>query len=269
MTENSTVAAEMGKPSARDYHARIYGLYVSTEMQHLRDLSTAGLEKSLGEWRHYFGGLLPKDKSAPILEVGCGHGSFLYFLKAMGYRNVEGVDASPEQVATARSLGLDNVTCGDVMNIIQERPAHYDCVVGIDFLEHFLKQDVFDLLDGLYQSLRPGGRLVLRTPNGGAPFGALQRYWDFTHEFALTSNSARQLLEVVGFTGVRVMEAGPFVHGVRSFLRVLLWKAIKLGLISYLTAETGNMHGHILTQNLIVAASKPAYAVRAGAIRDT
>jgi cyclopropane fatty-acyl-phospholipid synthase-like methyltransferase len=41
------------------------------------------------------------DRSARILDLGCGHGVFIYFHREAGYTNVVGVDKSPEQVAEA------------------------------------------------------------------------------------------------------------------------------------------------------------------------
>src|SRR5437870_7579155 len=46
------------------------------------------------------------NKAARIADLGCGYGSFLYFLHEEGYRNIAGVDISAEQVDSARKLGI-------------------------------------------------------------------------------------------------------------------------------------------------------------------
>ena len=42
---------------------------------------------------------LPEDRSAPILDVGIGHGFFLDWLHQVGYREIRGIDVDPECVA--------------------------------------------------------------------------------------------------------------------------------------------------------------------------
>lgn len=243
-----------------DYRSRFYKSYISTHFGHLRDFSPEALERQRRTFRHYYGCLLPPDRNARILEVGCGYGAFLYYLRAEGYRNVEGVDISPEQVEAARCLRIPNVTCADAVEFLNRRPETYLCVVAIDFLEHFLKQEILGLLDAIYKSLKPGGRFILQSPNADGPFAGRLRYWDFTHEFALTGTSARQILETADFGEVYIFGTDPFVHNLPSLVRVLSWKVIKTLLWVYLVAETGTIRGHLLTQNLIVLAQKPKLA---------
>jgi 2-polyprenyl-3-methyl-5-hydroxy-6-metoxy-1,4-benzoquinol methylase len=52
---------------------------------------------------------LPHDKSAKILDVACGSGHFLYFLKKEGYTNIHGIDLSDDQLEVARRTGLTEV----------------------------------------------------------------------------------------------------------------------------------------------------------------
>ena len=66
-----------------------------------------------------------------------------------------------------------------------------------------------------------------------------------------------QVLSAAGFVNMHVYPRGPLVHGVRSAARWVIWHAIRLLLVLYLAAETGSMHGHILTANLIATAQKP------------
>src|SRR5438552_11192478 len=48
---------------------------------------------------------LPEDKTSRIAELACGHGSFLYWLNARGFSQIEGVDSSGEQTHFARQTG--------------------------------------------------------------------------------------------------------------------------------------------------------------------
>ena len=50
--------------------------------------------------------VLPEDKNAKILDVGCGRGYLLMTLKKLGYKNIQGVDVDKGQIEGARSLGM-------------------------------------------------------------------------------------------------------------------------------------------------------------------
>ncbi len=239
-----------------DHRSRLYERYSTTHFAHIRDLSVSALERQRRTFRHYFGELLPGDRDARILEVGCGYGAFIYFLQAEAYRNAEGVDISQEQVQEAHRLGVSNVVCADAREFLGGRPDRYECVVAIDFLEHFPKQEVLGVLEAIHKSLKSGGTLVIQSPNGDGPFAGRYRYWDFTHEFALTATSARQILVAAGFSDVRIHGTDPFVHGIPSLFRVLVWKVLRALLWVYLVAETGATRGHVLTHNLIAVARK-------------
>ncbi|PIP43376.1 MAG: methyltransferase, partial [Deltaproteobacteria bacterium CG23_combo_of_CG06-09_8_20_14_all_60_8] len=54
----------------------------------------------------------PVDKGVAILDLGCGHGALIHVARELGYRNLRGVDGSPEQVAAARRLGIEGVEAG-------------------------------------------------------------------------------------------------------------------------------------------------------------
>lgn len=214
------------------------------------------MERQRAPFRHYFGALLPTDQNARLLDVGCGYGAFLYYLQKEGYNNAEGVDISPEQIEAARRLGVSNVMCSDVVAFLQGRTEAYDCITAIDFVDHVPKEQILPLLKAIHNALRPGGSFLMQAVNGGSPFAARLRYADFTHEFALTALSARQILEAAGFTSVQTFGTDPYVHGLRSLVRVMIWKALTALLGVYLAAETGVLRGHILTQNLISTAVK-------------
>jgi 2-polyprenyl-3-methyl-5-hydroxy-6-metoxy-1,4-benzoquinol methylase len=51
--------------------------------------------------------LLPASHSASVLDVACGEGSLLIFLRSRGYTELFGLDLSPENVEICHSLGLD------------------------------------------------------------------------------------------------------------------------------------------------------------------
>ena len=240
-----------------DYRQRLFARYFSTFYGALHTATPASLEKDCQTWKDYFRNLLPQDKLARILDMGCGYGSFLYFLAKEGYSHAVGVDVSGEQVEVARKLGVPNVLLGDGRDFLEKHPVEFDCLTAVDLLEHFDKEEILSLLCAVHRSLKPGGRLILRVPNADGPFGAKILFSDFTHELAFTPNSIRQVLMTAEFECPEVYPEGPRVHGLTSAARWVVWKAISVLLLLYLGAETGRMRGHILTQNLIAVARKP------------
>jgi 2-polyprenyl-3-methyl-5-hydroxy-6-metoxy-1,4-benzoquinol methylase len=185
-----------------DYRTRLYGHYVSTHFASLRNISIEAFERQRLAFKGYFGSFLPTDKNSTILDIGCGYGSFLYFLQKEGYRAARGVDISPEQVEAARRLGLANVYCGDIVEFLQKHLEEFDCITAFDVIEHFPKEEILPLLDTISRALKLGGTLILLTPNAEGPFFGAIRYGDFTHSLAFTKASIAQILAATAFIDV-------------------------------------------------------------------
>jgi 2-polyprenyl-3-methyl-5-hydroxy-6-metoxy-1,4-benzoquinol methylase len=201
---------------------------------------------------------LPADRSARIVDVGCGQGGLVRELFSAGYSRAEGLDVSPEQVAIAQAAGLTQVRLGDLHELADETRSGYDAVIATDVLEHLDKEEVLRTFDSVVAALRPGGCFIARVPNAGSPFGGAIRYGDFTHETWFTERSVRQLANAAGFAEVAAYPCRPPVHGWKSGLRHGVWRGFEgLMKVAY-GAETGVTRGAILTQNLIFVTRRPA-----------
>jgi SAM-dependent methyltransferase len=116
--------------------------------------------------RHRFRALLRALPPAPahVLEIGTTPGQFTAILRRAGY-TVAGVDLFPEQRAELwRSLGVEVRFCN-----LDEQPLPYDdvrfdAVVFSEVIEH-LAGSPLPALREMARVLRPGGRLVITTPN--------------------------------------------------------------------------------------------------------
>lgn len=242
----------------REYRDRIYDHYV-----HARDvpLVRAGID-ALESRRPYLAAMVrrhfPADRDAVVLDLGCGHGSILHVAMRAGYRNLRGVDRSPEQVEEARRLGIPNVEQGDIMEEVERTAAEsVDVVLTFDVVEHFTRDELLRLVDGVHRILRPGGRWIIHTPNAESPFFGRIRYGDITHEQAFTRTSMGQVLLSSGFRELRCFEDAPVVHGLKSGLRFVAWKLVRGALRAYLAAETGSTdRSVILSQNFLVVATR-------------
>lgn len=242
-----------------NYRVRIYSHYVSAWDASKVPSSLAELENRRPTMRYVIDKFFPKDKAANILDLGCGHGTLVYFAHQAGYANVRGVDVSAQQVALAQQLGIANVTQDDLMATLRETPPEtLDAVIAFDVIEHFTKDELVDLVDAIRCALKPGGCWIIHMPNANSPLMGSVRYGDFTHEQAFTPTSIQQLLKASGFNRCLFAECGPRVHGLKSLMRVILWQIVRGFLSVVNAAETGAIGGGaaVWTRNFYAVAYK-------------
>ena len=240
-----------------DYRSRIYDYYVHARTESLAPATLEAMGSRAPYMRRMIAQHFPADRDSRILDLGAGHGTLVHFAREAGYRNVLGVDRSPEQVAEARRLGIAGVEEGDLMDTMASlAPDSQDVVVAFDVIEHFTRNELLPFADEVRRVLKPGGRWIIHTPNAESPFFGRIRYGDLTHEQAFTSTSIGQLLLSSGFSSLRSFEDTPIAHGMASTGRLLVWKAIRALLRLYIAAETGSTAPAIFTQNFLTVAVK-------------
>jgi len=240
-----------------DYRTRIYENYASN----FQDAPEAFNEAAAWHWgraqRYYFRQWLPEDKNAKIVDLACGGGKLLYFFKRMNYTNVAGVDISPEQVKLARQVTSD-VEEANVLDWLEAHPASFDLITGFDIVEHFHKDEVLRFLDACYGALKPGGRLILQTPNAESPWGMSIRYGDFTHEVGFNPNALSRLLALATFRRIESRELGPVPtgHSLKSSVRWLIWQTIRGCLKLWNLAETGGAGSGVFTRVFLISGNR-------------
>jgi len=96
-----------------------------------------------------------------ILDVPAGHGAFAQALLARGYDDIHCLDIN----ASAFALKDPRVSFRqhDVTNPLPFPDNHFDHVFSIEGLEHF--ENPWTFVRELCRVLKPGGRLVITTPN--------------------------------------------------------------------------------------------------------
>ena len=199
--------------------------------------------------------LLPENHSASILDLGAGYGSLCHWLQHKGFHNVRAIDTSPEQVQRAKELGIPVELC-DVHSAL-EREEVYDIIFAIDFVEHFDKEELVELLKKMISRLNPNGKLILRSPNIDAPIGSFYAFGDFTHGVVLNKHSAIQLLLACGAHGVTIHPSSLRVKGViKNTCRKLLWLVVKTIMKLSLFATGRRSSAVSYTPNLIIEAFK-------------
>lgn len=207
--------------------------------------------------RYHLRHWLPESKTARIVDLACGGGKLLHFFVEQGYQQVEGVDISPDQVALSRQV-TPMVTHGNVIEFLEANASQFDLITGFDIVEHFYKDEALRFLDAAYAALKPGGRLILQTPNAEGPWGAQHRYNDFTHELGFNPNALNRLLRVTGFSGNEVRECDPPPYGLSLFssIRFLLWQVIRLRLMAWNLIETGGAGDRVFTRVFLITGIK-------------
>jgi 2-polyprenyl-3-methyl-5-hydroxy-6-metoxy-1,4-benzoquinol methylase len=111
---------------------------------------------------HAAGRLLPPPRAAATcLELGGGMGEFAEVLRAKGYE-VTLADLSAANVRHARDLGFEAHRI-DLNEPLPFEPEAFDGVAMLDVIEHVVNAE--QLLAESARVLRPGGFLVLSTPN--------------------------------------------------------------------------------------------------------
>lgn len=98
-----------------------------------------------------------------LLDVGCGNGEFIERMKKLGWY-VEGIDLDENAVRVARERGLE-VRAGTLES--QRYPSmSFDAVTMSHVIEHV--HAPIALMRECYRLLKPGGRLVIVTPNASS-----------------------------------------------------------------------------------------------------
>lgn len=96
-------------------------------------------------------------------DVGCGAGLLAEPLARLGAQ-VAGVDAAPENIAAAREHALGQGLEIDYrVGSVEALEGTFDLVASLEVVEHVADTRAF--VQGLADSLAPGGLLILSTPN--------------------------------------------------------------------------------------------------------
>jgi len=237
------------------YRSKIYKKYASGFQGRDANFNTGTAKRWGLAYSHYLRKWLPDSKDAVILDVACGGGALLYFLKERGYTNLRGVDISPEQVKLSKQV-VNNVIETDALEFLTATEDTYDLIVGLDFIEHLHKDEVIRFLEACFEKLKSSGRLILQTPNAESPLGNGVFCGDLTHETFFAAGGLQRILRLCGFSSIEIREAGPAVHGFVSMIRCIIWRVIRFMLKCWNLAETGRCGNGILTRVFLISGIK-------------
>lgn len=215
-------------------------------------------ENSALDFDFHYGSFLPEEKDAPVLDIGCGTGHFLYYLKKRGCSNFLGIDISESQVEFCRKRITPSVETADAFEFLAGKSNAYSVISSNDVIEHISKERVIPFLKLIYQALKPDGILLLKLPNMSNPFSIDSRYRDFTHECGFTEESIYQVLYMAGFRNISI---NPSQEPGKSLISVLRRKLTSMlhAVLRKLFWHQGITAPKILSCRLIVSAKKEKF----------
>lgn len=160
---------------------------------------------------------LATESPGRLLDVGCGNGVFLDRMRSMGW-DVHGVEADPRAARVARERFASSVFVG-VLEEARHPGDHFDAITAHHVVEHV--RDPVALLGECRRILKPGGRLLLVTPNvrslGHARFGRSWRGLEPPRHLYLFSEST--LARVAERAGLRTIETWTTSARAEAFAR--------------------------------------------------
>jgi 2-polyprenyl-3-methyl-5-hydroxy-6-metoxy-1,4-benzoquinol methylase len=133
------------------------------------------------------------------LDIGCGIGRNLHHLGA----GAVGVDHNADSVAVARSAGLTAYTSQEFAGSADAVAQSYDTLLLAHVVEHMDRDSAIGVVAAYLKFLRPGGRIVLITPQEAG------YRTDSTHVRFVDFAGAADLAAAIGF-GVARQYSFPF-----------------------------------------------------------
>ena len=178
-----------------------------------------------------YGPLITRLRSGSrVLDIGCGTGHLLSWLRRQPGIVPVGVDSSATQIELARGHVPDvEIVCSDGLSYLRRHAQTFAGIFCLDVLEHLPGVNLcLEWVEAARAALLPGGFFLCRVPNGANLAASYSRYMDLTHERCFTSPSLLQLLETGGLQECRIipLRAAHVTGRVRLALEALFHRAL-------------------------------------------
>jgi SAM-dependent methyltransferase len=163
------------------------------------------IKTRLSVYLPYLHALQKSYPEAAALDLGCGRGEWLELLGEAGFQAV-GVDLDAGMLEATREQGLHTIQ-GDALRYLKELPPESQAVVSaFHLVEHISFEQLGLLVTEALRVLKPGGLLILETPNCENLLVATQNFYlDPTHDRPIPSSLLRFMAVHAGFDRVKTL----------------------------------------------------------------
>lgn len=170
---------------------------------------------------HHF----PDKANTSILEVGAGSGKLLADLGHAGYTNTEGMEMAAAALREAREnvrdvLGEEAIHAMSFIDFRKMYPERrYDVLIHAHLIEHIPPSQTAQFLAACYDTIKPGGYMVIITPSRLSGPHDVTRYFrtggsepEGFHLWEFTLNDLERVLSEAGFGGFATVRSLPTLN---------------------------------------------------------
>ncbi len=132
---------------------------------------------------------LPESDGGALLDIGCFAGSFLSMVPRHRFERQVGIDILPEQIDYAThhyGTPFRKFQVAPSITDIGDVGEPFDAITLIEVIEHLRQDEIVGLFEQLQRGLKPGGILVITTPNYTSTWPVLEsllnRFSDVTYD---------------------------------------------------------------------------------------
>lgn len=163
------------------------------------------IKQRLEAYLPFISPLLQLYEPAATLDLGCGRGEWLELLQEKGFLP-QGVDQDEGMLEACKERGLP-ATQGDAIAYLKSLADGTQCIVsGFHIVEHIAFDDLQTLVIEALRVLKPGGLLILETPNPeNVVVGTTNFYLDPTHLRPIPPLLLSFLPEHYGYERVKIL----------------------------------------------------------------
>jgi SAM-dependent methyltransferase len=139
------------------------------------------------------------------IDLGCGRGEWLEVLKDCGFKG-KGIDIDSDMLSECQNLGLSIKNLDALSAIAELKDESQSIISAFHLVEHLNFEDVKTLVAQSIRVLKPGGLLILETPNPeNITVGANSFYLDPTHQRPIPPQLLLFTAEFYGFYRAKIV----------------------------------------------------------------
>ena len=163
------------------------------------------IKERLRAYQPFLENLRAIDPNGQALDLGCGRGEWLEILGELNIA-ASGIDLDEGMLSDCRKLGL-NVEQGNALTkLSQQADNSLVLISGFHLAEHLSNADLQTLIQESHRTLKPGGLLILETPNTeNITVATINFYFDPSHLRPIPAKLLQFLTLHFGFSRSKII----------------------------------------------------------------